>query len=255
MFRTFFIVAVTGAASVAAWAQNLPGMAEGVLQQSDLARQAVAQHDSAGALDHIRQGTILANEILKAAPPQPQPVLVQVYKNIDTTSTYAPVKRKASDELTDRLQKNTSVRDVEGNITVGKLDVTSAASRLGAARDAVERADWATANAQLGAIPNSIIRTSVEGSMPLMEARENLELARTRVQESKFKDAEAPLRAAAEDLARYGELHGAHATDIEYIRGQIDAYAHTIRHDHANAANQINAWLQPIDKWNQEVAD
>jgi hypothetical protein len=253
MFRTFFILAVTGAACCAAWAQNLPGMAEGVIQQSDLARKAVSQHDSAAALDHIQQGTILADEILKAAPPQPKPVLVQVYKNIDTTSTYAPVKRRASDQLDDRLKKNTSIRDVQGNITIGKLDVTSAATRLAAAGNAVERADWVTADSQLGAIPGSIIRTSVEGSMPLLEARQNLELAQMRVLEFKFKDAKAPLRTAAEDLANYEKLYGAHATDVEYLREQIDAYAQRIGHDHANAANRINAWLQPIDKWNQEV--
>ncbi len=259
MFRTFLISAVAGAglmipATGAAWAQNLPGMAEGIIQQSDLARKAVSQHDPAAALDHIRQGTILANEILKAAPPQPQPVLVQVYKTIDATSTYAPVKGKASSELTpDRYKKNTSVRDVEGTITVGKLDVTSSASRLEAARAAVERADWVTADSQLGAIPASVIRTSVEGSMPLLEARDNLELARARVLEAKFKDARAPLRAAAQDLANYETLYGAHAADVEYLRGQIDAYAQTIVRDHANAANRINAWLQPIDKWNQEV--
>jgi hypothetical protein len=254
MFRTFSIAAIATAACVGAWGQGLPGMATGVIQQSDLARQAVAHRDSAAALDHIRQGSTLADQILKSAPPQPQPVLVWVYKNIDTTTTYSPVKRNPNDELTERLKKNTSVRDVEGNITTGKLDVTSAAAHLAAAQNAVERQDWVTADSELGAIPNSVIRTSVEGSMPLLEARQNLELAHMRVLESKFKDARAPLRAAAQDLANYEKLSpGPHANDAEYLRQQIEAYSQTIAHRPAHAAQQIEMWLQPIDKWSQEA--
>jgi hypothetical protein len=249
----FSIIASVGVAP----AQDLPGMAAGVVQQSELARQAVARQDSAAALDHIRQATALADEIFKVAPPQPQPVLVRIYKEIDTTSTYSPVKGRSRDDLTpDRLKKDTSVRDVEANITTERLDVNSAAARLQAAQTALEHQDWVTASSELDAIPAGLIRTNVEGNMPLLGAQQNLRLARMRVLEQKFKDARAPLRAAAQDLADYEKLSpGPRAQDAEYLRGQIEAYSRTIAHDHAAAANQIDAWLAPIEKWNGETVD
>ena len=256
MVRTFFITTgITVAALVPAWSQDLPGMAAGVLEQSKLARQAVMQRDNAAALNHIRQGKILAEEILKAAPPEPRPVLVQVYKDVDTTTTYAPVKRRKDDLLTtDRLKKDTSVRDVEGNVTTGKLDVNSADGHLDAAQQAVEGQDWVAADSELGAISASIIRTSVEGTMPLLEARQNLELARMRVLEGKFKDARVPLEVAAQDLAKYEQrVSAGRLQDVASVREQIQNYASNIAHNHENAATSIDSWLDSVNKWNNEA--
>jgi hypothetical protein len=261
MFRTVSIGAVALAAAVATWAQNVPpnisGMAAGILQQSDLARQMVAQHNSDAALDHIRQASTLANEIFQAKPGAPTPLLVRVYQDIDTTTTYAPTKRSRTGEYSaDRLKKDTSIRDVDANITTARLDITSAAAHLTAAQNAVERQDWVTADSELGAIPASIIRTNVEGTMPLLEAKQNLELARMRVLENKYKDAEAPLRAAAQNLSDYERMTSApRAMDAEYYREQIDTFARIVRHRPANAAQQIDAWLTPINTWNSEAAD
>lgn len=243
--------------AAAAWAQDVPGMAVGILQQSDLARQAIMQRDSAAALDHIRQASTLAGEIFQAKLGAPQPVLVRVYQDIDTTTTYAPTKRSRTGEYNpDRLKKDTSIRDVEGNVTTARLDVTSAAAHLAAAQNAIERQDWVTADSELGAIPASIIRTNVEGTMPLLEARQNLELARTRILESKYKDAAAPLRAAAQNLSDYERLTSApRAQDAEYYRERIETFSRIIRNRPANAAEQIDAWLAPINKWNSEAAD
>jgi hypothetical protein len=257
---SFPVTAILGAGAV--WApnlsgQDLPGMAASVIQQSELARQAVTARDSAAAVDHIRQATALADEILKATPQQPQPVLVRVDKEVDTSTTYAPVKGNKSGEFSEnRLKNNTWVQDAQENITISKLDVTSAAMRLQAAQNAIGREDWVTADSQLAAIPASVIRTNVEGNLPLLEARQNLRLARMRVQEEKFKDARLPLLAAARDLADYEKLSpGPRAQEAESLRQQIDAYSRTVRHDHTNAVNQIDAWLSPIDKWNGELAE
>lgn len=257
MFRIVSIATVTLAAAVAVWAQDLPGMAVGILQQTDLARQAVTGQDTAAALDHIRQASSLAGEIFQAKPGAPQPVLVRVYQDIDTTTTYAPTKRSRSGEYNpDRLKEDTSIRDVEGNVTTARLNVTSAAARLAAAQNAIERQDWVSASSELGAVPASIIRTNVEGTMPLLEARQNLELARIRILENKYKDAAAPLRAAARNLSDYEQLTSApRAQDAEYYRERIETFSRIIRNRPANAAEQIDAWLAPINKWNSEAAD
>ncbi len=229
--------------------QNIPGLAGGVLEQSKLARQAVIEHDQAAALDHIRQGSALAAEILQATPPStPRPVLVRIYKSTETTTTYAPAKRNG------RLKKNATVAGTETKITTGRLDVSSAATRFHDAQAAVERNDWTAADSDLRAIPESIVQTTVEGNMPLLEARQNLRLARMRVEEGRYRDAAAPLRAAADDLADYEKLGlGPLGQNAEYFRQQIANYARTIETHHDEAAQQIDYWLGYIDKWYQQA--
>jgi len=89
--------------------------------------------------------------------------------------------------------------------------------------------------------------------MPLLEARQNLRLARMRVLEDKYKDARAPLEAAVQDLADYEKLSsGPHARDAAYLRDKIEAFAHVVAHRPADALMQIDAWLDPIEKWYDE---
>ena len=257
MFRFISLTALCAAISFAASTVNLRGMAAGILQQSKLAREAVAHHDSAAALDHIHQGSVLADEIFRTAPPEPRPILVQVDRDTDTTTTYSPVKGRHNGEFDpQRLKKNSTVRDVDATVTVGKLDVNRAAAHLDSAQDAVMRDDWMAADSELAAIPNGVIRSTVQGNMPLLEARQNLRLARMRVMEDKYKDAKAPLEAAALNLRDFEELSpGPHAQDAEYLRQKIEAYARIVSHRPADALNQIDAWLDPIDHWYQESTD
>jgi hypothetical protein len=251
MVRIFFltvIMATVGAAEDIP--QNIPGMAGGILEQSKLAQQAVAQQDQAAALDHIRQGSGLAATILQATPPStPRPVLVRIYKSTETTTTYAPAKRNG------HLKKNATVAGTETQITTGRLDVSSAATRFQDAEAAVERDDWTTAGSDLRAIPESVIQTTVQGNMPLLEARQNLRLARMRIEEGRYKDAAAPLSAAADDLADYERLSpGPLGQNAEYFRQQIASYASTVAKNHQDAASQIDYWLGHIDKWYEHAA-
>jgi hypothetical protein len=250
MFRIFFFL--TALTAAVASAQDIPGMAAGILEQSKLAEQAAIQHAQAAALDHIGQGSTLAAEILQATPPSaPHPVLVRVYKNTETTTTYVPAKRSRNGEFSvDQLKKNSTATEVQANITIGRLDINSAATRLQDARAAVERDDWMTADSNLRAIPESVLQTTVEGNMPLLEARQNLRLARIRVEEGRYKDAAIPLRAAAQDLTDYEKLGlGPLSQNAEYFRQQIVNYAGTVVKDHGEAAMQIDYWLGFIDKW------
>lgn len=243
MIRIFFLTVII--ATVAA-AQDIPQMAAGILEQSKLAQQAVMQQDKTSALDHIRQGSAWAATILQATPPStPRPVLVRIYKSTDTTTTYAPAKRGSGE-----LKKHATAIGTEAQITTGKLDISSAATRLQDAEAAVERNDWITADSDLSAIPESVVRTTVEGSMPLLQARQNLRLARMCVEEGRYKDARAPLRAAAENLANYETLSpGPLGQNAEYFRQQIADYSRTVEKHHDEAAKQIDYWLGFIDKW------
>jgi len=237
-----------------AWAQEISGMAVGILGQAAAAQRAVAQHDQAAALDHIRLGKALAAEILQSAGSQGPRVLVEVRRDTETTTTYADVKRHKGEMSADRLKKNTNIAEVDQQVTASMLDVTGASQQLDAAQDAIQRGEWGRADAALGAIPNSVTQSRVTGDMPLLRAKSNLELARTRILNGKYKDARAPLRAAAQALADFQrQFPGPHAEDADRMRQQMLEYADRIDDHRSDILDRINAtWLDPIAKWQQE---
>jgi hypothetical protein len=184
MHRSFLIFF----AALAVSAQpNLPGMAAGILDQAKLAQQAVGLRDRDAAMDHIKQGLSLANEIQQNSPDSPRPILIPVYREIETTTTYTPVKHKDGEMNADRLKSNTSVRGVAGDVTTTKLDVMAAADRLRVAQASVESDDWKGADSALAAVGASVVVTQAQGNMPLNMARQNLELARMRALDGKYR--------------------------------------------------------------------
>jgi hypothetical protein len=246
--RNVFALLITLATAAAA--QDLSALAGGILEQSRLARDAVAAQDQPAALDHINHALAAVEVIQRQAAGQPGPLLIRVYTETEATSTYRPVKRRNSAELTaDRLKTDTSVRAVEGEEIVGKLDIASAGVHLQYAQTALTAADWTAAGNALDAVQNSVIRQEVQGAMPLRKARENLMLARSRIVEGNFKAAVAPLRAAAEALGQYEPLSPDHARAAETMREEIEVYASDIRHDQAGALQRVDAWITPLNQW------
>src|SRR5215467_10478611 len=192
------------AAMAFAQAPDLPGLAAGVVAQTNLARQAVESRDRAAALDHIGQAQAMAADIQNKAAGQSMPLLIPVQQETETTTTYVDVKPRKSGEMTpDRMKKRTHVGDVEQQTTAESLNVTTAVANLAAAKASVERMDWTAAATDL-ANAGSLVR--VEGAdreMPLPRAERNLTLARTRLAEGKSSAAAAPLREAAQALSEF----------------------------------------------------
>jgi hypothetical protein len=238
------------AAATAAGAQsnisnpNLSNFAAGVLQQTRLARQAIASRDRDGAIGHIKQAIATVSEIQQKAPDAARPLLIPVYSQVDTTTTVTPVHKNAG------LKHNSSVRGVDGETITARLDVTAAADRLPAAQAALASGDWNAADAALGAVENSVSITQTTGNMPLSMARKNLELAKTRALEGKYDDAELPLKAAAEALGDYeNRFTGQQAADIEAARQAMLGFAAHVAHEHDGALDRINAWLDMLRRW------
>lgn len=257
MIRTLSM-SILLAAGAALWlpAQDLPGMAAGVLEQTDLARQAIAMNDTPAAIDHIHQAQTLALDIRKQVPADSNSMLIPVYTETERTITYRPVKKSKNDELTaKRLKKDTNIRDVDATTTSNKLDVAQAELHLRDADAAASQADWTRAQAALQAVSNSVVRTQVNANMPLLRARENLMLAKSRVLEDKSGAAAMPLRSAAQALADYEAVAPAtRAAKAASMRQELEAYAGKVGRDRENAAQQIDYWLGPIDQWNSEDA-
>jgi len=254
MLRRFFPCLAALLCSPAIWSQNLPGMAAGVLNETELARRAVAARDKADAMDHLRKAEILTGEIQKQSPENSQPLMVPVRRDIETTTTYTPVKQKHGEMTASRLKKNTSIREVDGEVATSNLNVTAVAEKLPAVESALQRDDWATADTVLAGIANSVVTTQAEGDMPLLKVRQNLQLARARVLDAKYKDAVVPLRAAAEGLHAFAEqAPGPNAERAESMRQEILDYAAHIGRDPSDAQVKIDYWMGPVDEWYRKV--
>jgi hypothetical protein len=90
---------------------------------------------------------------------------------------------------------------------------------------------------------------------PLLVARKNLLLARSRVVEHRYSEAIPPLITTAEALAFFEEQEiGRYVNfggDAGETRQQILDYATGIETDNGFALNDIDAWLDQIRQWNE----
>lgn len=247
MYRSFFFLCAVISVNAQA---NLPGMAVGILDQAKLAQQAVASRDKDGATDHIKQGLSLAEEIRRSSPDAARPILVPVYRQVETTTTYTPVKHKDGEMSADRLKADTSIRGVAGAVTTSRLDIAAAADHLRDAQTSLESGDWSNADAALAAVASSVVVSQTQGSMPLDMARQNLELARVRILNGKYKDAAMPLRSAAQALADFEKTcTGERASSVESTRQAMLGYADRISRDRDGASEKIDGWLTSLNQW------
>lgn len=238
---------------------NLSAMAASVLEHTRQARAAIGAHDKTGALGHINQALKTANEVQNAAEANGMgtkgKLMVPIYRELETESVYRPVKHGKGETMTaGRLKRDTSIREVTGRMTGTSLDVTGAREHLEAARTALNNGDFAVADSALDAVEKGVVTESANFYVPLLRARENLDLARERVLEGKYKDAKMPLLAAAQALANYQKLSpGPHAGDAGYLRARIDGYAADIAHRHGDALDRIRNWSETVDRWCAEM--
>jgi hypothetical protein len=170
---------------------------------------------------------------------------------VDETVLYAPVKNN------DRMTRGTNVRQVSGTTTRDFIDVGVAAGDLTAAGTALNNGDLRAADQSLAAVQGAVVqKTSTATDMPLLRAREDLRLARYRVLDGKYKDARAPLASAGQALAEYARMNpGPHADRARVMEQDIDAYARNIAHDHSDAADRINGWLDTANSWSREMTE
>jgi hypothetical protein len=225
---------------------DLANLAAGVLERTHQARQLIGARDRDGAMTAIRSAIATASEIQQSAPAAEKPLMVPVYSQLETTTTTTPVHRNGN------LKHNSSVRGVDGERTTGRLDITAASERLAAAQAALQSGDWNTADGALAAVESSVTVTETTGAMPLRMARQNLEIAKARVLEGKYHEAEMPLRSAAQALGEYaGRISGRQARDIEATRQTMMVYSTKMPHDQAAAAGQIDSWMEMLRQWGQ----
>jgi hypothetical protein len=239
-------IAIFLAVALSAAAQpSLSNLAAGVLDQTKQARQAIAAQERDAALNHVRRAIATVAEIQQNAGESARPLLIPIYRQVETTTTVTPVKHNDAE-----LKKNSSIRGVEGETTTARLDITAASNRLQTAQEAMQNGDWGAADGALAGVENSVSVSQSSGEMPLRMAQRNLELARTRIQNGRYGDAELPLKSAAQALGEYEKgFSGQQATDIEAARQAMLGYATSIHHDHGAAMDRIDSWLDMLRQW------
>lgn len=239
------IVLFLAAAAAASAQPTLSSLAAGALEQANLARQAVGNRDHDAALDHVKRAVATVNEIQQNAGNEPRPLMITVYREVDTTTTVTPVKHKDAE-----LKKNSSIRGVDGETSTARLDIAGASERLQTAQSALEAGDWAAADKALGAVQDCVSVSQTAGDMPLRMVRQNLDLAKARVLEGKYHDASVPLKSAAQALGDYEKrLSGQQAADMEAARQAMLGYASSISNDKNAAAGRIDSWLDMLRQW------
>lgn len=248
-------VAAAGQTTVTTRQVDLSGLARGVVDQTRQARHALAGGDKDAALVHVNRAAAMARDIQSAARgtglDTGGKLSVPIYTERETETTYTPVKRGKGEMSAGRLQRDTNVRQVTAQTTRASLDVTAALDLLTAARTALDGGDYAAAQAALGRVERQAI-TIQSGTrhLPLLSALENLDLARARVAEGKYKDARMPLKSAAQALADYQRTKGSpRAESAGIMRTEMDAYADRIGRDHSDAARLIENWYDTVRNW------
>jgi len=219
-----------------------------VLQHTRMARQALALHETKGALAEVGQALAEGDQIRAAFPATQEPVQVSLGSDFDAVSTIVPAKRRGS---ADRLKHNSSVSEVSGKYTVTMLNVSSARNHLLAAQTALNAGDVNAAGTDLAAVDGDVVTNTYNGDMPLAQAKDNLAIALARVRDTKYKDAILPLKSASRALDRFAHQAPAphHAQRAEKLSLDMNAFAERIEKDHEDAPGRITAWLDEVTGW------
>ena len=241
-------IALIGLSPLLGQRHEMATLGSSVLQHTDIARQALANHDTKAALDHVGQALAATDQIRAAANSSEEPLRVEIARDVDAVSTRAPAKRHGS---ADRLQPNSSVSQVSGTYNSTILNVSSARNHLLAAQTALNHGDADAAGTDLAAVQGDTVASSFNGELPLVQARDNLALAQARVRDGKYKDAILPLKSAARALDRFAnqEPRPQHADMAARMSLELNAYADRIEKDHVDAPDRVAGWLDHVTSW------
>ena len=89
---------------------------------------------------------------------------------------------------------------------------------------------------------------------PLLFARQNLLMARSRVLERRYSEAAVSLVIAARGLAAFARQEpGPNGQAAEFTRQGIEDYAAVIENDHSDAVSRIDDWMSRIGQWGAEM--
>ncbi len=255
MMRGVLAVVLAFAGELSGWAQPAPradvdasSNAASIMEHSRLAREAIAAQLGSQALSEVNKALSLATDVLSKTSREARPVLIPISSGVERVTTYSPAKAGKQS----KPSGNSSIRRVREKYSQVSLDVTLAANQLQKAKELLEKQDLSGADTELADIETGVVVRKGSADVPLLKTRENLMLARARILEGKWKDAQMPLHAASQALQDYfAESPGPQAGKAREMWPAMDKMATRLKKKPRAALASINQWLQEVDGFDQ----
>jgi hypothetical protein len=223
--------------------EDLARLAGQMLDNTNQARTALKSSDHQLATDDVNRARA---ELQKIEAQSHGATMVPLYREFVSVSILAPVRaeQKARNRPTPE-----AVQEVAGDYTRALVSTTIAKNGLDAAKAALDRKDWKTADAALSDVQDGVQVESFESDMPLSRARENLILARAAVRQGHYPEASAALNNAAKALSQYEPQAGTHSSEARQMQHEIEKLAGSIQQQHVDAIATINKWWNATSGW------
>jgi hypothetical protein len=213
---------------------------------ADAARQAIARHDKAAAANAVNEAIGFSDKLGSRAT-------APIYSELSSVSIVGPIE--AAKANTGAPAGPPAVKAVAGGYTRIVLDANLARARLLAAKAELASGDLARADADLRAIQNGVVLESVSANLPLVRARENLNLAKTSAQSGNTAAAKSQMQAAQKALADFARLSPAspHASQAQTLANQIASAAQSADATHPISTAQLDQWWTQIADWTDQA--
>ncbi len=224
---------------------TLSNEAVAVLSCTQQARSAIANGNRQAAIGQIDQGLQEARQARNIASTQGQGNVIPIFTEYAQTSVIGPIASARTAGGT-QAAGAPAVQSVMGQYTAVAVNVPMAEQQLQAARTALLNNDMAAADSALKAVGDGVIMVRVESDMPLVQARQNLALARGMINQGNLQAAHAPLREAANALGQYS---GTHAQGAQRLQLQVASLANNLPANQQTAATQIDTWWNELADW------
>ena len=232
--------------------QQLTKDATRLLQQVDLARQAVDSKNKQAALQHINTALSDQSRISALAKAKNIAAIVPLYSEFDEGSVLGPIeaKRKNQKSSGSSAANSVGVEETTGQFTFVGLDLDKTKQHLEAAKASLNSNNMQAARDSLNAVDNELVMETVTADLPLVTARQNLALAESAARKNEYKETQTALQDACSALDRYaGQASGQHAQEAKQLSQTIHSYAQNVTQNHTGAASKIDGWWHQVDHW------
>jgi len=203
------------------------------------ARAAIKAGDRQTANDQVHWAVAAADRLHASGAGDSVPIYMELAENfskaVPPPSDSHALRFGAVDQPVDR-------RTAMLEYTTMSLNLPQAQPQLEAARAALEDGEMKTADGALAAAQNAVTFQSVAANMPLLRARQNLDLAAGQVRGGAFDVAQTTLRTAARQLQEYATNGGARADDARQLAREISSCADTIQTQRQAAGARIERY-------------
>jgi len=226
-----------------------------LLQAAYRADEALQKHDEAAANKDLDEAMAVRTKMAQDAKADGDSMMVPLYADLDDTEYLARIDKTGNPVGTTSPPENSSKRASQpmtvmsnvGQFTYLAIDLDKTNSRLNAAKIAIRNRNEQAAEDSLSAIGSNLVEVSVSTDLPLLTAREDLQLARTALNAKNDREAAVDLHQASQALAAYA-ASGPHAADAKALSSEIDSAA-TNTSRPALSTQTVDSWWERVKGW------